>query len=250
MRILILADIHSNLEALKKVLFYIEQKKIAIDKYYVLGDIVGYGPFPNECVQLIRELPDHKSIPGNHEWAVTGKVDTQYFNAHAREAIAWTRKILKNDHYIYLDGLPLTEKLQSDGLKYLFLHGSPENKIEEYIFNTYMAKRNFNCFKENICFFGHTHMPILFLKMEHKIEAIPLNDGDVVELKDEYRYLINVGSVGQPRDGDPRASFGILDTERRTVLIKRLDYNIKKTQKHIIDFKLPRGLATRLSDGR
>lgn len=250
MKILIMSDIHSNLQALKEIFNYIETEEIKISQCVVLGDIVGYGPFPNECIQFLRNIPLCKVVTGNHEWGVARKIHLNRLNENAREAILWTRKVLGRGNYDFISGLPLTETLEYNDFKYLFLHGSPLNKIEEYILNNYIARQNFKAFNEDVCFFGHTHVPMLYLKYQDQVNSLYLNDRTVLKINKKYQYLINVGSVGQPRDGDTRASFGILDMKEKTLMIKRVEYNYKSTQKFIINAGLPDFLSRRLAYGR
>ncbi len=249
MKILILADIHSNFEALQEIFKYIKINDIKINRCFILGDIIGYGPLPNKCINFIKSIPSCKIVPGNHEWGVAGKIILNYFNENAKKAILWTRKMITKMNFDFISNLPVTETAEYNGITYLFLHGSPLNKIEEYILNNYIARQNFNMLKENVCFFGHTHIPILYIKHGNNINSFYLNDGITLEIKQDYQYLINIGAVGQPRDGDSRASFGILDTNQRTLTIKRAEYNIKVTQKSIIDSGLPEFLARRLVYG-
>lgn len=249
MKILILADIHSNFEALKEVFYYIKVKGIGINKCFILGDVIGYGPSPNECIKFVKNIPSCKIVPGNHEWAVIRKISLDYFSESARRAILWTQEVITKSNLDSISNLSITETTEHNRLSYLFLHGSPINKIEEYILNNYIAKQNFDVFKENVCFFGHTHVPVLYIKHDNKINSCYLNDGMTLEIKQGYKYLINVGAVGQPRDGDPKASFGILNTDKRALTIKRIEYNYELTQKNIIDSGLPEFLARRLAYG-
>lgn len=249
MKILILADIHSNWEALKKVFKYISEKHIEIDEYYILGDIIGYGPFPNECINLISKLPRCKILFGNHEMAVLNKLSTQHFNSYAKEAIIWTKSKLHKENIQFLRTLLVRDQTEYDSINYLFVHGSPQDEIREYITNRTIAKMNFNKLNADVCFFGHTHVSIFFLKDQDVVISNFLHDGMKIKIDKRYQYLINIGSVGQPRDGDSRLSFGILDTIKRTVLIKRLKYRYKNTQKAVIKAGLPGSLATRLAYG-
>ncbi|MBN1898708.1 MAG: metallophosphoesterase family protein [Spirochaetes bacterium] len=251
MKILIIADIHSNLEALKETFLYIKKIKMNISRTFVLGDIIGYGPFPNECIDFVKNLSNCTCTPGNHEWALLGKMPISYFNENAKQAILWTKKVLtKNNRDYILYNLPMTEKLEYDDMEYLFLHGSPTNKIEEYIVNPYIAKKNFKEFDENVCFFAHTHVPMMYMSDKNEVTSLYLEDGIIFKLDHDIKYLINIGSIGQPRDGDPRASFGILDTSTKKLTIKRIDYDYAKTQKYIMKAGLPEILASRLAWGR
>lgn len=250
MNILILADIHSNLEALKEVFNYLKLNEIKIEKIIVLGDLIGYGPFPNQVINFIKLLNNVEVIAGNHEWAVCGKININYFNENAKLAIEWTKNILTSENFEYILNLPVLLNLEFNGIKYLFVHGSPVNKIEQYILNDTIAAQSFNAFNDDVCFFAHTHIPYIYFKSGNKITSLYLSENLPVELKNGYRYLINPGSVGQPRDGDFRASFGILDTNSKIFRIKRIEYNYKVTQTHIINNGLPPFLASRLAWGR
>ena len=250
MKVLILADIHSNFEALKEIFNYIKKEKIKINRSFILGDIIGYGPFPNECIKYVRNIPLCSVVPGNHEMGVINRKILDYFSENARRAIMWTGKVLSRGNYKFISNLPATITTEYNGFKYLFLHGSPLDKIKEYISNNYIAGQNFKAFKEDVCFFGHTHLPVVYLKHNNKVSSFHLDESMKIEIKHGYRYLINTGAVGQPRDGDPRAGFGILDTKENTLVIKRVDYNFKLIQKYIIDSGLPYSLASRLAHGR
>lgn len=250
MKILIISDIHSNLEALKEIFFYLKFKKIDIHRCFVLGDIIGYGPFPNECIDFIKNITHCKVIAGNHEWAVSEKLSLNYFNENAKLAIMWTKKVLTKENMEYILNLPIEVNAEYNNIKYQFVHGSPLNKVEEYITNHYIAKQNFSVMKRDVCFFGHTHIPMLYLWHKNDVSSLYLDDGLTVKIRRGYKYLINIGAAGQPRDGDPRASFGILDTTTNKLTIKRVEYNYRITQRYIMNFGLPTFLASRLGWGR
>ena len=251
MNILIISDIHSNLEALKEVFNYIRINEIEINRIIVLGDIIGYGPFPNETINFIKSLKNSEVIAGNHEWGVSNRLNLNYFNENAKIAIEWTKNMLTSENFNYIFNLPIELNFEFNNIKYLAVHGSPLNKVEEYIVNNYIAKQSFKALKEDVGFFGHTHIPY-FYKYEGE-NVLGFYIEDEFEIKIEYssfKYLINPGSVGQPRDGDNRVSFGILNTDSNIFKLKRLEYNFKVTQKYIIDYGLPTFLATRLAWGR
>lgn len=232
MRIAIISDIHSNLEALTKAIEVIDLH--SIDKIICLGDIVGYGANPNECVELIRQRCDIV-IKGNHEDAVEDISLTEYFTDDARAAVFWTRKYLTEKNSDYLLTLPLTYK--ADDL--LFVHASPCNTVEwNYILNNLDASAAFRCFSESICFIGHTHMPAMFS-----------TNGRASRIIKDERYIVNVGSVGQPRDGNTELSFGLLDTNTWTYENIRAPYDVEVTARKILNTDLPARLGQRLLMG-
>ncbi len=241
MRIAILSDVHANLAAFEAVLAHIG----SIDGLWLLGDVVGYGPDPNECVALLAARP-HVAIAGNHDWAVLGKLDLVEFNTDARRANEWTRKQLDAASFDYLEALP--EKTEVEG--YTLAHGSPRSPIWEYLIYPNVAKVSFAHFDTQICWVGHTHMPILFQDVPDsaRCESLrPLED-EPMPLGDD-RLILNPGSVGQPRDGDPRAAYCLLDTEARTVTWRRVPYDIAVTQDKMRAVRLPRRNLERLSVG-
>ena len=195
MRCLILSDIHSNLEALKAVL----ADAGAVDEIWCLGDVVGYGPDPNECVELLRSQ-SHRSIAGNHDWATLGKLDLRDFNSDARKASLWNRETLTPSNLAYLEALPET---LVEG-QFTLAHGSPRHPIWEYVIYATTAHASFGHFETPFCLVGHTHTPVVFRLIidedrEYCEELPPSPDGPL-DLGPE-RALINPGSVGQPRDG-------------------------------------------------
>jgi len=235
LRIAIISDIHSNLEALTKAFEIIETKNV--DEIVCLGDIVGYGANPNECVELIRKRVKYV-IMGNHDYAVA--VDPNeliYFSSHARESDLWTREVLTRENLEFLKSLPFTISFKN----LLFVHSAPAQPREwEYIFTESQAKIQFQYFNEKICFIGHSHFPGVF----------PENGFYNGKLEKSTRYIINVGSIGQPRDGDWRLCFGIFDTERWTYEQIRSEYDVERTADKIIQNGLPEFLARRLFVGR
>ncbi|MFH1097865.1 MAG: metallophosphoesterase family protein [Candidatus Desantisbacteria bacterium] len=249
MRYGIISDIHSNYAALDTVLKAIG----AVDKIICLGDIVGYGPNPNECVERIRGL-DGLILAGNHDLASIGWKDLDWFNSYAKEAIFWTEDQLNAENKKYLSYLPevLSQK------DFILVHGSLYNFTGEYIVTGAEARRSFELMQHReLLLVGHTHHPyIFFRKQRQPVQSLKLIDNDVLCLTKDTQSIINVGSVGQPRDGDERASFGILDMQTSargatsTVTIKRVAYDIKKTQQQMIEAGLPRYLISRLAMGR
>ena len=243
MKIGIISDIHSNSEAINSVLKNIEK----VDEFICLGDIVGYGADPNYCIEKVKDL-NCKCVGGNHDFAVVGKVDINYFNYAARSAILWTSRQLKKDNLSFL--LNLSKKIELKD-KVFAVHGSLQDPILEYILDKNTASLIFSKFHFKICFVGHSHLAgcFSFNENNNKIDYINYSNGGSIEISKNKRYIINCGSVGQPRDGNPRASYGIYDTNLKKVVIKRVDYPINLTQKKIINAGLPRSLADRLKYG-
>jgi diadenosine tetraphosphatase ApaH/serine/threonine PP2A family protein phosphatase len=243
MRYLLLSDIHSNLEAFQAVL----EDAGSVDEIWCLGDVVGYGPDPNACVELLRSRP-HCCIAGNHDWATLGKLDLRDFNPDARDANLWNRKQLTPDNLAYLEALPET---LVEG-RFTLAHGSPRHPIWEYVIYCSTAQTNAQFFETPFCLVGHTHTPVIFrldnAGDEDGCEPISPALGRPMSLGPE-RLIINPGSVGQPRDGDPRASYAILDQDRLTVEHHRVEYPVEKTQAHMMELNLPIRLALRLGYG-
>jgi predicted phosphodiesterase len=245
MRCLIVSDIHSNLEAFEAVLDHAGP----VDLIWCLGDIVGYGPDPNGCVDLLRSRPS-LCIAGNHDWAALGKLDPADFNPDARAASLWTGKQLTPDHRAFLEALPNELPVPDYGCFWL-AHGSPCNPIWEYILDERSAWDAFGCFETTYCLHGHTHLPLLIrLAKREGSERLAWSQpaGESHNLGPE-RMLINPGSVGQPRDGNPRASYMLLDPDALTVEHRRVEYEIWRTQEKMLEYKLPHRLAMRLAHG-
>ena len=244
MKIGILSDIHSNSEALDCVLKTIER----VDRFICLGDIVGYGADPNYCIEKIKGL-NCKCVGGNHDFAVVGKVNINYFNYAARDAILWTSRQLKKDNINFL--LSLGKKIELKD-KVFAVHGSLQDPILEYILDKNTASLIFSKFHFKICFVGHSHLSGCFSLNENnnQIDYINYRNGGCIEISKNKRYIINCGSVGQPRDGNPKASYGIYDLKHGIVTIYRVSYPIHLTKGKIINAGLPRSLADRLSYGR
>lgn len=232
MRFAILSDIHSNLEALTSVFEVLRDQNIG--DIVCLGDIVGYGANPNECVALVREHC-RVSLLGNHDLAAVDPSVADFFNMHAREAALWTAENLSAENKQYLQELPYTAVVEGARL----VHSSPsEPEAWHYIVSLLDARPMFRFFSESICFVGHSHVPGVFA------EASLTGRVNRTE-----RFLVNVGSVGQPRDGDPRSSFGIFDTDRWEYVNLRIDYDVESAMRKIREAGLPRKLADRLAAG-
>lgn len=240
----IISDIHGNLEALKVVLNRLRE----VDKIICLGDIVGYGPLPNECIEEIRKIPGLKVVAGNHDLASIGWKDINWFNEYAQRAILWTMTTLSKESKEYLSSLPeiIEEK------DFIMVHGSLNDYTDEYISEVKDAKKSFELLKEkNLLFVGHTHYPLLFVKKEYQpIYPIRLIDKSIIKISMFDKLIVNVGAIGQPRDGDPRASFGIFDTESNEIELCRVPYDINKIQELMRQEDLPNFLINRLARGR
>jgi diadenosine tetraphosphatase ApaH/serine/threonine PP2A family protein phosphatase len=242
MKLAVISDIHSNLHALTVVLEEIEKRKV--ESIFALGDLVGYNAFPSEVVDIMlkREIA---SIMGNHDIVCCGLENPIWFNTAAREASLWTRKVLSDESKRLLSGLP-NEMMVRERL--YAVHGSPQSR-DDYLMDLMDALNNFRHLPDktiNICLYGHTHIPAIF--SEHGPSHDSIHSGKHM-LDVRTRYFINPGSVGQPRDGDPRASFGILDTEEVSIEIIRVEYDIQAAMQAVVKAGLPQFLADRLQVG-
>lgn len=245
MRYLIFSDIHGNLEALDAVLEDIKRKKI--DYYLFLGDLVGYGASPNEVVQKVLSFRHLFMVRGNHDKAVCGLDSIQTFNPIAAAAIEWTKKTLNKKLLRFLSGLAKSPLVVHKDIT--ICHGAPFDE-DYYIFGEFDAVEAFSYFETPLCFFGHTHFPFLYVEKDQTVEGTFIQ-GSPFEIKLEKgaRYLINPGSVGQPRDRDPRAAYVIYDSKVRKIKFYRVEYDIQSAQKKILEANLPSALAERLSLG-
>ncbi len=244
MRYLIISDIHANLAAMEAVL----NDAGSFDMIWCLGDLVGYGPDPNECVARIQEF-EHISVTGNHDWAALGRLSLEHFNSDARLANTWTQEELSVGAREYLEALPI--RLERDGVT--LAHGSPREPLWEYILDVEQAAINFRHFSTPVCLVGHTHIPVAFAfdeEREYYHVLIPPYPAPIVLNAPGARLILNAGSVGQPRDGDPRASYAILDTEESTWEHRRVTYPVEITQERMRARNLPRRLIARLGMGR
>ena len=241
MRYGIFSDVHANLEAFEAFLTAVESERV--DQFLCIGDIVGYGANPNECVHRVKSL-NCFSVAGNHDWASVDLFPEQYFNSDALEAIKWTRKeldiisrnFLKEQPLIFLDkGLVLVHGTLVDSDKF------------NYLDTESVARESFRVLKRDICFVGHTHSPGVFV--QESLGRIEYFLKDHFELKNEHKYIVNVGSVGQPRDGNPQASFCIYDTLKKEIVFKRADYDAQGARDKIVESGLPQFLGDRLLNG-
>jgi diadenosine tetraphosphatase ApaH/serine/threonine PP2A family protein phosphatase len=243
MRCLLISDVHANLAALKTVI----RDAGEFDVIWCLGDMVGYGPDPNECIALLRQYP-LVCLAGNHDWAALGKLDIRGFNVDARLANQWTQSVLESSSYEFLRGLPSLAIEQG----YTLTHGSPRQPVWEYVLDPLTAELNFPVFKTPVCFVGHTHVPVSFYLPEasddHLCEPRSPRYGQPISLT-VGRWIINPGSVGQPRDGIPYAAYAIVNTDEAALEHRRVEYSIVETQDRMRALKLPPRLIERLAVG-
>lgn len=241
MRFGVISDIHGNLVALQQVL----ESMGLVDQYWCLGDVVGYGPEPEECVQTLLDL-DHVVVMGNHDAAAAGVISTRSFNGEARRAIEWTTRQLGRESLAYIKGMP--EQLPRSEI--LLVHGTPRDPIWEYLTTVEQAREVFSSMENAYTFVGHTHVPLVFVQdRDGQVLAGTPQDGMLLKLASE-RVLVNPGSVGQPRDGDPRAAYAVVDSEAMTVEFHRVEYDITETQKRMRSSGASEWLTERLGYGR
>jgi len=243
MRYAIIGDIHANLAAFTAVLDDIEHLG-GVEKVWCLGDIVGYGPDPHDCIELLCKA-NHVCVAGNHDWAAIGKVNTAGFNPDAAAACHWTAQQLSPADVEYLGNLPLI----IDEGDFTLVHGSPREPIWEYLISTSLARENFTYFRSQFCLVGHSHVPLAFSCDEDGACSPRRFLTDVRLVLGRDRLIINPGGVGQPRDGDPRASYAIYDSETRLVRLYRVAYDVHSTQDRMVKCGLPMRLVARLSYG-
>lgn len=245
MRYLILSDIHANLQALEAVLD--DASSPGWDRVVFLGDLVGYGADPNAVVDRVRDLSPAAVIRGNHDKAACGLDDGSGFNNVARFAASWTHDELTDANRDYLRALP-SGPVALDAI-FEICHGAPFDE-DYYIFSGDDAVRAMDASSRPLCLFGHTHVPMAFQKSQQRLGGFaPQGDTDL-ELREGAVFLINPGSVGQPRDGDPRAAYAVLDEEARVLTLRRVEYPVSAAQRRILDAGLPASLANRLGIGR
>jgi diadenosine tetraphosphatase ApaH/serine/threonine PP2A family protein phosphatase len=243
MRLAVLSDIHANLVALDAVLADLAGLA-PVDEVWTCGDNVGYGPQPNEVVARLRER-NARAVMGNHDGAAVGTVDVAWFNDAAAAAIRWTSDVLSAESRDYLAGLP--ERLV-DG-QITAVHASPRDPIWEYITSPAVAAASLGAFDTPICLFGHTHFPVSYIQDDDGVREMVGTAGPAIPLPGG-RLMLNPGSVGQPRDGDPDSSYLVLDLDARTVEFRRVAYDIAATQALMRAADLPAWLVERLSHGR
>ncbi len=241
MRVLVVSDIHANLSALETVL----NDAGPVDETWCLGDLVGYGPDPNECVERIAGLPGLKCILGNHDAAALRYIEVDSFNPEARTAILWTQQRLTTANVAFLENLPERIDLELITL----VHGSPRQPVWEYLLDTRTATLSFGFFETPYCFVGHTHLPVMYVLTEESRSAQLFVPGHGTQLTLSPRSILNPGSVGQPRDRDPRAAYAILDTEQNIWECRRVAYDIPAVQERMQEAGLPERHIQRLSAG-
>jgi predicted phosphodiesterase len=246
MRYLILTDIHANFEGLDSCLT--DAKTRGFDSALVLGDIVGYGPDPNAVVDRVRMLNPTAIVRGNHDKVALGMSQADGFHAAARAAAHWMLESLTAENREWLMNLPMGPTVVEGGVE--ICHGAPFDE-DAYIFDELDARHAFDATTEPVCFFGHTHFAVTFRLAGNLLEIVaPANGQTTLALDAASRYLINPGSVGQPRDGDSRAAYAIFDTDARCVDLVRIPYPIDVTQQKMLKVGLPEPLVKRLAAGR
>jgi predicted phosphodiesterase len=243
MRYGIFSDVHSNLEAMTAVAR--AMKSDGAEDYFCLGDFVGYYSNPNEVIELIDSLRCWKMVLGNHDAALLGKTSLSKFNAPAAEAINWTKTRIKPQHLRFLESLRLREEIGDIQL----VHSSPYQSEEwHYLTGQEDLERNFRYFQGLVCFFGHVHKPFIAeQKKDGSVRILPETD---YQLQKDCRYLVNVGSVGQPRDGNPKTCYVMYDTSVQKLSVRRIDYDYETTVKKTLEAGLPEYLAQRLKTGK
>ncbi len=242
MKFAFFSDVHANLAALKAVILDFQTEKV--DRIFFLGDAVGYGPNPNECVELIDQISEIK-LMGNHDYAALGLMVTDYFNQYAAESMNWTRNSLSKKTIEILSDFELMAELDD----FVIVHASPKEPKEwHYILDMDDVEESFKYFDKRMCLVGHTHRPFIISQnddgnciISHKTEE---------KIYDNRRYLINIGSVGQPRDSDPRSGYVIYDEDEKVIRFKRVDYDLSETQQQMAELGLPEYLIERLAVGR
>ncbi len=247
MRYLVLSDIHANLQALDAVMA--AARALSYERVLVLGDLVGYGADPNAVVDRIRSLSPHALIRGNHDKVGSGIESPEGFNAVARSAIRWTFDALSPENREWLAQLPTGPVVVDDLIE--ICHGTPFDE-DAYVFDDLDALRALHAAARPLCLFGHTHVQIGYALQADQFTLTTLDDLRPlpVAVPDGTRHLLNPGSVGQPRDGDPRAAFAIVDTDAREATLYRIDYPVEEAQARIVEEGLPEVLAQRLALGR
>ncbi|MDQ3704745.1 MAG: metallophosphatase family protein [Chloroflexota bacterium] len=261
MRIGIISDVHGNYVALRAVMEHMG----SVDALWCLGDLVGYGPQPNEVVAAVSHYP-HLCVPGNHDWGMLGRLEPRAFNRDARALLEWTREALTEDHVAYLEGLPLTMTVLSSSIT--LVHASPRDPMWEYLLDLFDAAECFPLFQSRYCFVGHTHVPLIFRDVAGVVKALVPEAGEPMRINvrpyragengdvHNPRMIINPGSVGQPRDGDPRASYMVLTVPDEdtidgsaTLVQYRVEYPVQETQNLMKSLGFPPRMIARLELG-
>jgi len=243
MKALLLSDIHSNLEALESV---VQDARLHFDieEVWVTGDLVGYGPNPNECLSLLNSL-GAIAVAGNHDLAVIGKISTDDFNPAAAAAAIWTQEAINDTSVEMLRALPVLREQHGVSL----VHGSPSDPVWEYVNDAFRANNALDAVNTAGLVTGHTHKQTMFMQRSGNTKQIAVEVSETYSFTDS-KYLVNAGSVGQPRDGDPRANYAVLDFDELTINFNRVKYGYEITSRKILKAGLPTFLADRLKQGR
>lgn len=239
----ILGDIHGNLSALEEVLRCMDLE--GIDRLLSVGDVIGYGAAPRECIRHLQERSAHVVL-GNHDAACIDRLDVTTFNNYARAAVLWTKGVLTREDRAWIGKLPMTVHLEHCSVAHGTLH-KPE--LYDYIQSTTDADPSLDEMPLPVCFVGHSHVPVALLRLREDPTRTYYTKEPVIDTEEAYRALVNVGSVGQPRDEDPRADYAIFDTEAGHVRIQRVEYDIQREMRRIREAGLPEMLAARLEWG-
>jgi predicted phosphodiesterase len=240
MRTAIFGDIHANLEALQAVMA--DAKLQGVTDYVCLGDVVGYNADPIACLNIIRDMKC-PTVKGNHDADASENHSLENMNPIAAFALQWTREQLDDDQRLWLKQLRMVRQVAD----YTIVHSTLDQPVNwNYVTNRFDAMSNFAYQFTQLCFHGHTHVPKVYVKTDKVREVTP----DSVKIEPNAKYFINAGSVGQPRDGDPRACYAIYDSENKMIFFRRIDYDMATTQEKILNAGLPEMLAERLAEGR
>ncbi len=244
MRYLVFSDIHSNHEAFEK---FLGQKKVkTADKILFLGDLVGYGPNPDEVINQFRELPHLRAVRGNHDKVIADLESSSLFNPAAAFSAEWSKLKISPANFQYLKKLPKGPMVIDRFIT--ICHGSTFDE-DYYVFSQFEASESFKFMETSIGFFGHTHFPIIYYMRNEKLDIVPLSENTRIKLDTNTRYLINPGSIGQPRDKNPTSSYILFDSNKMEISFNRFSYEVGKTQKKIREAGLPELLASRLEAG-
>jgi len=246
MKYAILGDIHGNLEALEAVLK--KAGECGVDRYVCIGDIVGYNANPHECLEIVRNLPNDGIVRGNHDEYVSNSQELIGFNPQAASAVHWTRDQLTPEEHRWLANLPFKLFIRPDvGQRFQIVHATLDNPEKwGYIFDRFSAEACMRYQASDVCFFGHTHTPMYFVRNDEVRQEYY----EEIQVLPNHKYLVNVGSVGQPRDGNPQAALVVYDTAAARIYMHRVDYDIEKCQRKIAEAGLPERLSERLAIGR
>jgi predicted phosphodiesterase len=244
MRVAVISDIHSNLPALTAVIAHIDDHRPGPDEIWCLGDVVGYGAAPDACAALTANLAD-VCLAGNHDLVVLGELDIGHFTTGAEAAARWTMKTINERTRSFLATLQPLDQDRAAGL----YHASPRDPVWEYVLSIDQAHDSLDMQQKRVCLIGHSHVACFFYRNGENTQGALARAGAVIEMS-EGEWLVNPGSVGQPRDGDPRAAYLMLDTDTWTATFHRVEYPIDLAASSIVEADLPRQLADRLYVGQ